>query len=128
MRIHANRSDRCSACSHGGASKYPYGSTYDKKLCNGADNPNNGCPSACALMPVQGQASCRTEEGIVNLTGNAAEWADECSDSTGAGDYCNVRGGGYPDSANALLCGEKIGPERSYRSESIGLRCCAYDP
>ena len=124
----AKRSDWYSACTHGGVNKYSYGSTYDKKLCNGADNPANGCPSACSLMPVQGQASCKTAEGILNLNGNAAEWVDECVDSTGAGDYCNVRGGGYPDSANSLLCGEKIGPERSYRSDSIGLRCCAYDP
>ena len=70
--------------------------------------PLQRVPSACSLLPVEGQSSCATPEGVLNLSGNVAEWVDECSDTTGAGDSCNVRGGSYHDLGVKLRCGYKI--------------------
>jgi len=118
----ARRSDWFAVCSRGGQNDYPYGSSFDRKLCNGASNPEHGG------MPVDvdGLAACTTPGGVVNLSGNAAEWVDECTDASGASDVCNVRGGSFRDDDNSLRCSVKIAPERHKRQDFVGFRCCGY--
>lgn len=115
----AARSDWYAVCSHGAAREYPYGE-YKSDVCNGMDK-GVGTP-----LPTDGQTPCATPEGALNMSGNVAEWADECIDDTGAGDKCNVRGGWFASDSNALRCGEKRTLSRDARFDWAGFRCCAY--
>mgnify|MGYP003778308059 CR=1 FL=1 len=117
----AARSDWYAVCSHGAVREYPYGE-YTPDACNGMEK------GVGAALAAGGQASCATPEGVLNLSGNVAEWVDECIDETGAGDKCNVRGGWFASDANALRCGEKRAITRDARFDWAGFRCCAYGP
>jgi formylglycine-generating enzyme len=111
------------ACSNGDSTAYPYSDTYSRTVCNGADLVV-GTPG---LSAVDAQASCATEDGVLNLSGNAAEWVDECNDAVGATDLCNVRGGSFLDTGMDLNCESKTAPARSVSYRHIGFRCCT-DP
>jgi formylglycine-generating enzyme len=114
-----------SACSHGGTRRYPYDSDYNRQLCNGMDFAAAGEE---ALRPAHQQTGCATPEGILNLSGNAAEWIDECSNNSGASDNCARRGGSFLSDAKALLCDNPKNSPRSTTVYDVGFRCCAPMP
>lgn len=116
----AKTSSWYSACSHRGQDDYPYGSNYLAGACNGQDS-NEGAPG-----PVEGHTACTTPDGVLNLTGNVAEWVDECIDAKGMQDACKVRGGSYRSEPKALRCDAAVSPERGSAQPYYGFRCCAY--
>jgi formylglycine-generating enzyme required for sulfatase activity len=129
-QIDPMRSDWYAACADSGDGNYdriyPYGTDYEDKLCNGADNPASGCPADCAPFAVTGGTGCVAASGAQNLSGNAAEWTAACHDSTGPDDSCRVSGGSYGAESMALACDALFGPPRKTRLDSIGFRCCFY--
>jgi formylglycine-generating enzyme required for sulfatase activity len=113
------------ACSANGGQQYPYGSSYAAQTCNGADRQETGCNAgACSPVAVGGLTECTTEQGVFDLSGNVAEWSDECNSRLGAMDQCNVRGGSIGDAGGSLRCASVVSHERSAVSPLIGFRCC----
>jgi formylglycine-generating enzyme len=112
-------------CSLNGENEYPYGKSHDASLCAGGDNPTYGCLSgACALTPVGSHTGCKTLSGVLDLSGNAAEWVDECASQVGPNDQCKVRGGSTASSAGDLRCDVAAGATRASRHQYRGFRCC----
>ncbi len=118
------KSEWYAACSADGVNVYPYGSSYSNDACNGMDNPSTGCSAACSLADVGTLPGCQTASGVFDLSGNAAEWADEC-DGPGSSALCNLRGGSVASSAPALQCDEVSPAPRTHRDRFTGFRCCA---
>jgi hypothetical protein len=104
-----------------GAGCYPYGGAFNSTLCNGA---GSGAESFQLLLSCEGGAP-----GLLEMSGNVAEWEDSCSATSGATDGCAVRGGSYLDNAAGLRCdsGSTTGPvtqPRNYAGPDVGFRCC----
>lgn len=119
-------SDWMSVCSNSGTTTYPYGSEYQSTVCNGDGFPKTSCPD-CTTFPASGQTSCASNAGVLNLSGNVAEWVDECSNTSGEADDCRVRGGSYASDAQKLECGSLASYQRSAAVPYVGFRCCLYD-
>jgi formylglycine-generating enzyme len=120
----ARQSEWFSACSNRDTTTFPYGSNYDRTVCNGADGLLG---AGHGLTTAASNTACATPEGVLNLSGNAAEWVNECNNSTSGSDNCNVRGGSFLDTNQDLQCGTKTAPARNASFRHIGFRCCA-DP
>lgn len=114
-------SDWYSVCSHGQVNEMPYGA-YQAGLCNGSDK-GAGAPLRADDLP-----QCTTAEGVLNLSGNVAEWVDECTGAQGAAAECNTRGGSYASAYAAMRCSEAQKFPRNARHGWVGFRCCAYPP
>jgi formylglycine-generating enzyme required for sulfatase activity len=113
----ARRSEWYSACSRGGAQTYPYGGFYQFGWCT--DRADN------AARQVGSKARCvGGYSGIFDMSGNVAEWENQCSTGGPGGDQCGTRGGTYNDQAAGLSCGSVASHNRTSRSQSIGFRCC----
>jgi hypothetical protein len=110
------------ACSAQNANTYPYGSAYVAVDCNGKDSVDGG---SLGPGPATSWPNCTGgEPGLLDMSGNVAEWEDSCSATTGASDTCAVRGGSYEDSAALLLCGSNVTQPRDYTGNDVGFRCC----
>jgi hypothetical protein len=112
-------------CAPGGC--YPYGTTYDGQICNGADTTLPAMQmhqpeSYMMLMNCLGGPP-----GLLEMSGNVAEWEDSCAANTGQNDACAVRGGSFLDGATGLRCdsnGALVTQPRSYQGRDVGFRCC----
>ena len=108
-----------SACAEGGKKTYPNSDGTRRQTCNATGGGN--------IAPV-GTSTCATSDGVQDLSGNVAEWVDEC-DSTGE---CNVRGGSVESNAGEASCKgivtlPKLPPEPSVLAY-VGFRCCVDAP
>lgn len=110
------------ACSEGGQQTYPYGDVYVPYACNGLDSGNGG-PQSVGTM-----ADCRGTRPIFDLSGSVWEWEDSCSASTGGGDDCRVRGGGFNATSENLTCAADSVAARDSSNLVTGFRCCADPP
>ena len=118
------------ACTSGGANLFPYGSSYEPKSCNGADNKLGGAPYTCAVMlPVASLPTCQSPlsdyGGVYDLSGNVIEWLDACNQDAGDTDRCRVAGGSTCNTANGAECGVLIDTTRNTSLTQIGFRCCS---
>jgi formylglycine-generating enzyme required for sulfatase activity len=117
------------ACSHNGDGLhvYPYGLTYDASACNGADYD--------AQTPLPSLPSCQGGfPGIFDMSGNVIEWEDSCTptptspdagDTSGASDFCNVRGGSFLSTGSQITCDLGILVQRWGGGGDNGFRCCS---
>jgi formylglycine-generating enzyme required for sulfatase activity len=117
------------ACSHGGDGLhvYPYGLQYDASACNGLDRDAQG--------PLPAQKTCEgAYPGLFDMSGNVIEWEDSClptptspdaGDTSGASDYCNLRGGSFLLGSAGLTCGYNIYFGRAGGGGDNGFRCCS---
>lgn len=122
----AKKSEWFAACVGEAATTYPYGATYQPDTCNGGDNHESGCNGggSCSLVEAGSLSGCHGELGASDLSGNAAEWVDECTSTSASGD-CAVRGGAANSDSSALRCeGSTVAP-RLTNNKLIGFRCCA---
>jgi formylglycine-generating enzyme required for sulfatase activity len=117
------------ACSHNGdgVHVYPYGLTYDAGACNGQDYDAQG--------PLPSLSTCQGGfPGLFDMSGNVIEWEDSCTptptspdagDTSGASDYCNVRGGSFGTNPQGLQCDSDILVARWGAGGDNGFRCCS---
>jgi formylglycine-generating enzyme required for sulfatase activity len=115
------------ACAGKGSRMYPYGSEAVSGICNVASTE---------LLPVGASASCTTPEGVLDLSGNVAEWTLTCM---AKGDWdsprCLVRGGEFltPNLGHARCQRTRRGnseepfpsAEPTERLPGVGIRCCS---
>jgi formylglycine-generating enzyme len=115
------------ACSGGGAFVYPYGNNYVATAC-----VTDGQFRARAV------GSSRACEGgfagLFDLSGNAAEWQNSCTDlgfGNGENDSCRLGsyGSSWFDTGNPpgsdFSCGESVSRGRSLDFDDHGIRCCS---
>ncbi|MCC6648800.1 MAG: SUMF1/EgtB/PvdO family nonheme iron enzyme [Polyangiaceae bacterium] len=115
----AGKSEWYAACSNEGVNVYPYGSKSKPSACN------TGCTtSPCPTDPVGSRPDCVSARGVADLSGNVAEWVDECETSAGLEDLCRARGGSFKDSDGDAACDLSDAPKRGTRDASRGFRCC----
>lgn len=121
----AKKSEWFAACTGPDENTYPYGPTYQSDTCNGNDNGASGCSGgSCSLVAPGSLTGCTNDLGVHDLSGNAAEWVDECT-STAALGQCATRGGSVSSDSSALRCeGSALAP-RLTTNKFIGFRCCA---
>jgi hypothetical protein len=118
-----------SACSSGDSTTYPYGDDYEPKSCNGEDNQPVGSPFGCTIVhDVAAQDTCQSDDpeyaGVFDLSGNALEWVDSCTQQQGAADICMRLGGGVCDDESGMRCDGLRAAERSRQNLALGFRCC----
>jgi formylglycine-generating enzyme len=121
------------ACSRSGARAYPYGAAYVADACNGCERTGACASGGAPLVTVASLTGCAGGyDGLFDMSGNVAEWEDNCNASGGANreqDTCPPRGGGRRSEANALQCTvveeTLIDAKRSQTSDAWGVRCCA---
>jgi len=113
----ANTDEWFRVCSQAGASKYPYGKTYDASRCNFSNDQ---------MSAVGKYDGCATPDGVVDLLGNVWEWENAC-DETATSDpqkvQCAHRGGSA--FSGASVCSDNAWQVRSFTAPDLGFRCCS---
>jgi sulfatase modifying factor 1 len=123
------------ACSRDGTRVYPYGNVFDDRTCNG-ELLDGGFPDgpSYSVLPVGSKKLCEGGyAGILDMSGNAAEWEDSCDDGLGgdaAAQPCHYRGGSAHSQQDNLQCeaGVSFGSltyARSQWTDDVGFRCCS---
>jgi len=111
------------ACVGDGAPEdtYFYGPSFDDTLCQTSTAATKG------PVNVGSKPDCKSHyfKGLVDMTGNIAEWEDSCDSATAATAKCLVRGGSHLDgTAAALSCASVQTAVRTERRSDVGFRCC----
>jgi formylglycine-generating enzyme required for sulfatase activity len=115
----AANSEWFSACSGNGAQNYPYGKTYVGGTCQ------DSCQATCETVVAGADTACVSPCGAYDLSGNVAEWVNECN-----GDIsCNVRGGAKTDGQANVTCeaAQQVDKRSVTNAKFRGFRCCG-DP
>ncbi|HEY6556335.1 MAG TPA: SUMF1/EgtB/PvdO family nonheme iron enzyme [Polyangiaceae bacterium] len=118
----ASRSDWYAACSNGGKTAQPVGAGAPPNSCNWSDNTDTGCDeptSACTTVAIGALESCRSQAGVLHLSGNVSEWTSSCD-----GQQCVTRGGAMNTSAGETRCEAYRAQSRVLRDATLGFRCC----
>jgi formylglycine-generating enzyme required for sulfatase activity len=116
------------ACSWAGSRQFPYGDSYNKNACVGADfnDPDGYDPLTDFARDVGGAKVCEGGyKGLFDMSGNVREWEDSCNVTVGTGDKCYARGGAYGDSVAVLTCSSVSEHTRGAGAIFVGFRCCA---
>lgn len=105
-------------CSNDGVTDYPYGKTFDGKVCNGDDF------GARIPLAAGGLAGCASADGggPRDLSGNVWEWIDCCEPDGGA---CFAHGGAFNSPQPELTCGSRLRLAREVGLDTVGFRCCS---
>jgi hypothetical protein len=102
-----------SACTAGGALRYPYGDEYDPAACNAEDR-------SASPVPAGSMEGCEGGlEGLFDMSGNVIEWTASCEPSG----RCTARGGAYNLFDDDLACALDVTASTA-GFETVGFRCC----
>ena len=103
------------ACSGDAGRRFPYGNDYISGVCAaGFDGNAQTQPLPSGLF-----SRCRTPEGVYDMAGNAAEWADGNGDNLLGGDWTgSLKTPELSESCRTNIPAEEVGTERR------GFRCC----
>jgi hypothetical protein len=112
----AHKSEWYNACSRGGSQNYPYPGGYMLGRC--VDRQYQAPRQVGATTGCVGGYT-----GIFDMSGNVDEWENQCATGFG-GDQCGARGGNYNDQGNVLTCASVVTRNRTFRSSTVGFRCC----
>ncbi|MEE2756897.1 MAG: SUMF1/EgtB/PvdO family nonheme iron enzyme [Myxococcota bacterium] len=92
---------------------FPYDGPYDGQSCNGQDlEPFDG------PLPTGFMDDCATAEGVMDMSGNLAEWTQENLLGTG------VAGGDFRSQRQELQCDGRREYESAIIRQTHGFRCC----
>jgi formylglycine-generating enzyme required for sulfatase activity len=105
------------ACSNNGLNIYPYGSMHKLNECQ------DGCMANCATIVAGEDKQCAAFCGALDMSGNAAEWVDECNLPN-----CYVRGGSVNGLASQVTCDSPDTAGVLETNQYRGFRCCADAP
>ncbi|MFP2930940.1 formylglycine-generating enzyme family protein [Pyxidicoccus sp. 3LG] len=105
------------ACKGPGNARFPYGNTYDADVCNTETSSGDDRPLAASGR----FARCRSSYGVVDLSGNVAEWTATRFDKS---DF-TLKGGAFDLPDYTSRCSARKNAAPSERSDSVGFRCCA---
>lgn len=109
-----------SACSANGTRTYPNGSTYKPGTCNDLGR------GIGATVPVASLTGCvGGYPGLFDMAGNAVEWVDVCTASTGATDTCYIRSSAWDDDGASSTCTGASTQQRDSTDDTKGFRCCS---
>ncbi|UJR83855.1 formylglycine-generating enzyme family protein [Sandaracinus amylolyticus] len=118
------------ACEGASGRDYPYGDTYEAATCNGADRDAvAGGAIDSRLEPTGALAMCVSEEGVLDMSGNAKEWtADQRGSASGGGRIFVVRGGSHESPQLGLTCTTELSrATEDTLLGTLGFRCCDSD-
>ena len=118
----ATRSEWFYACTNGGTTSFPYGSTYQPTTCAGE--------TASATVPVGTLAGCHGVAPpfslVFDMSGNVAEWEDGCDDPfDAAGKSCPSRGGWVGQTESTMRCDANNSQFANEYNDDTGFRCCS---
>ncbi len=118
------------ACEGASTNAFPYGASYEATTCNGADRdaiPGGGIDAR--VEPTGTLAMCRSEDGVLDLSGNVKEWTDDPRGvSEGGTAIYVVRGGSFDSPRFGLTCATDLSRATvDTLLPSIGFRCCRDD-
>lgn len=94
------------ACRDRGVSSWPYGTRFDKEICNVASDRAGLTGS---------HSRCRTSFGVYDMSGNVAEWVADGS----------IRGGSSSDRSKGRCSQVRPNPAAQTAYSDVGFRCCA---
>lgn len=102
-----------------GASRYPYGATFDSDACNTRDAED----ADRSLAEAGRFGRCRSGFGVADLSGNVAEWtatrfSAEVTERA-------VKGGSFARPDYDTRCATRKPQSPDTREPTLGLRCCA---
>jgi eukaryotic-like serine/threonine-protein kinase len=104
------------ACKGPKGQRFPYGEAFDPDACNTEDVAG----TARTLAAAGRSPRCRSGYGVVDLSGNAAEWT-----ASALGADRIVKGGAFDRSDFAARCSARKLGAPATRSTTVGFRCCA---
>ena len=104
---------------------YPYGPSFDAASCNALTQTGPKVPRGTEAVGTS--PGCEGGyPGLADMVGNVSEWVDDCT-----GDYCKFYGGSYTTNEpleDFASCKKFCaGNQKSFRSSTIGIRCCHDD-
>lgn len=102
------------ACKGPAGTRFPYGNSYNDDACNVGNDGEK---------PLKKRGACRSGFGVIDMSGNVAEWVD----SRLAGTDFVVKGGDAAHPDHSSRCANRSGMSVARRAPSVGFRCCA-DP
>jgi eukaryotic-like serine/threonine-protein kinase len=109
------------ACKGPSNARFPYGNSWDPTICNTEDADGNDHPLDVAVN----FARCRSGYGLINMSGNAAEWT---SSNFSPGVKDKVHKGGAANRPNwAARCANRGNLAPTEKGDLLGFRCCG-DP
>ncbi len=98
-------------CKGPGQFKWPYGNTFDASKCVTEDASGES-----RSLTQSGQfARCRSEFGVADLSGNAAEWTQDKV----------IKGGAFGSGDYAVRCASRKAGSGFSKSSEVGFRCCS---
>ncbi len=113
------------ACEGVSSSVYPYGDSYERAVCNGADRA-----ASVGQMGATGSlAMCVSEDGAFDMSGNAKEWtSDQRGVASNGGRIFVVRGGSHESPEFGLTCATELSrATEDTLLPTLGFRCCSDD-
>jgi len=113
-----------------GGNAYPYGATYDGAVCNGFDKGigaavQTGSLAACVTGDLD--TSLGGAQVSYDMSGNIAEWTEDCRGSLADGRLIyTLRGGSYDNISPGLKCGfSSLVAAETFSFPNTGFRCCS---
>jgi formylglycine-generating enzyme required for sulfatase activity len=106
------------ACSAAARKPFPYGDTPQPGACN--EVTGGGARAAVGSFP----RCAGGYPGLLDMSGNVAEWEDACVDDSDQGS-CSVRGGAFDTAPERTACLARALFSRTSSSGDVGFRCCS---
>jgi hypothetical protein len=102
------------ACEGPMMNAYPYGAAFQSGTCNG-ESMLGGTVEVGQMTGCEGSFT-----GLYHMSGNAAEWVGDCTDSC----TFTYRGGDFQSPETQLTCTTQFAQADGAPDSSIGFRCC----
>ncbi|MFY1829156.1 protein kinase domain-containing protein [Myxococcus fulvus] len=106
------------ACKGAGNARFSHGNDYVQGKCN---TKVNRVEAETALAPSGAYKDCASGYGVMDLSGNAAEWTDAKTEQRGV----VQKGGAFNEQYAESRCSARAFSPPTKSSATVGFRCCA---